>query len=209
LDRVIDLSKYYPSVVKDTENFKEIAETENPEFNLVNSKINDVLSDQYVEDATENGIKRYENIIKIYPKASDTLEDRKTAILLKYNFQLPYTYRTLENKLIAIYGGNGYNLELLNDEYILDIEILSNNWSLFDTVVDNFRKILPCNLVLKSTMINKVFSELFIGSVHLMGEEITIYPYSAKELENRVSLNIKISQDASAETITTYPKGGI
>lgn len=206
MDRVIDLSKYYPSVVKDTDNFKEIAETENPEFNLVNSKINDIFSDQYVQYATESGIERYEKIVTIYPKASDTIDDRKAAILLKYNSQLPYTYRTLVKKLTALYGADGFNLELLNNEYILNVEVLSSNWNVFNNAVDNFREIIPCNLVLNSTMTNKVISELFIGSINLIGEEIIIYPYSAKNIENKVEIDVKVSQSAGAETITIYPK---
>ena len=207
MDRTIDISKHIPPVVKNTENFKEIANTENIELNLVNSKLNNVFSDQFIEDATENGIKRLEKIMKIYPKSSDTLDDRRAVIILKNNFQLPYTYRTLENKLTALYGANGYNLKLLNNNYILNIEILSNIWSLFDSVIDNFRKILPCNLIINSTLVNKVTSNLYnIGSLNLIGEEITIYPYSSKAIESRVPLDINISQSAGAETMTTYPK---
>ena len=44
LDRVIDISKYVPLVVKNTKNFEEISNTENMELNLVNEELNTVFS---------------------------------------------------------------------------------------------------------------------------------------------------------------------
>ncbi|OOM82339.1 hypothetical protein CLPUN_03080 [Clostridium puniceum] len=206
MERIIDVSKYLPPIVRDTENFKDIAKAENPEFNvLLNTNIKDAFNNQFVEDANESGIKRYESIVKIHPKASDTLEDRNAAILLKYNQQLPYTYRTLENKLIALYGIDGFKLGLKNNEYVLNVEIFSSKWNMFDTTIDNFREIIPCNLILKATMINKVLSKLLIGGINFMGEETTVYPYTPKELESTGHFNVAAGQNVGVESVTLYP----
>lgn len=208
MDRIIDISKYIPPVVDDTENFEEIAKNENIELNLVNKELNNVFSDQFIEDATENGIKRLEKITKLYPKTSDTLEDRRIALLLKYNLQLPYTYRTLLNKLIAIYGIDGFEVELINNDYILSIDVFSNNWNVFSNVADNFRKMLPCNLVLNPKMINQVESNLYFGLASISGEIITNYPFAPLDVESNVEVNISPSHYVDSELITNYPKEG-
>lgn len=208
MDRIIDISKHIPPVVDGTENFEEIVKNENIELNLVNSELNNVFKDQFIENATENGIKRLEKITKLYPKSSDTLENRRIAVLLKYNMQLPYTYRTLLNKLIDLYGVDGFEIELINDEYILNIEIFSSNWNVFSTVIDNLRKILPCNLVLNSEMINKVESTLYFGLASISGEIITNYPFAPKDIESNVNVYISPSHYIESEVITNYPKEG-
>lgn len=208
MDRIIDISKHIPPVTDGTENFDEIVKNENIELNLVNNELNNVFKDQFIEDATQNGIKKLENIIKLYPKASDTLEDRRIAVLLKYNMQLPYTYRTLVNKLIALYGVNGFKIELINNEYLLNIEIFSSNWNVFSTVMDNLRKILPCNLVINSKIINEVESNLYFGLASISGEIVTNYPFQPQDVESNVNVYISPSHYIEAEVITNYPKEG-
>lgn len=208
MDRIIDISKYIPPVTDGTENFDAIVKNENIELNLVNNELNNVFKDQFIEDATENGIKKLENIIKLYPRASDTLEDRRIAVLLKYNMQLPYTYRTLLNKLIALYGVDGFDIELINNEYILNIEIFSSNWNVFSTVIDNLRRILPCNLVINSKIINEVESSLYFGLASISGEIITNYPFAPKDIESNVNVYVSPSHYIESEVITNYPKEG-
>jgi len=173
LGRIIDLSKYYPSVVKDTENFEEIAKVENPEFNLVNSKINDAFSDQFIFDATENGVKRWEKILKIYPLESDSLDMRKSRIILRINRKIPYTYRVLGKELATLFGEKNYNLKLQNNIYYLEITVKTFDFKLFNEVMREVEKIIPCNLILQCIMESDFNSQLKLETHY----EEFLYPY--------------------------------
>lgn len=93
--REIDLGNYLPPITKETKEFKEVVKTENPEFNLLRGYIEDAFDDQFIMDATEYGVKRWESILKIYPGTTDTLLNRKYRILVYLNRKIPYTYLSL------------------------------------------------------------------------------------------------------------------
>ena len=89
--RTIDLLGYLPDVLKDTKEMQAIMAAEMPEIQALWQACEDVLNDQFIVEATENGVARREKMLGISPFATDTLDDRKFRILSRYNEQLPYT----------------------------------------------------------------------------------------------------------------------
>lgn len=65
MNRTVDLIQYLPNVLHDVAEFKEITNTENPEFNLTWRSMQDVFDDQFIMQSTVNGVKRWENILNI------------------------------------------------------------------------------------------------------------------------------------------------
>ena len=76
----VDVSIYQPDVVKDYREFKEITEIENTILTDCWSSSNNVFLDQFIETLTDNGCKRWEKILNIQPKGTDTLEVRRFRI---------------------------------------------------------------------------------------------------------------------------------
>lgn len=148
MDKKSDILKYLPSVIQDLKEFKNIAEVENPEIDLVSKAIEDVMNNQFVNDSTENGVKRWESILKIYPKGSDSLDVRKFRIIARLNEQLPYTMTTLENQLLNLCGKDGYYVELKNNEYILSVKINLVAKKKFEEVDELLKRVVPANLVI-------------------------------------------------------------
>lgn len=111
LDR--KLINYLPEVLRNYREFQKTFEAEEPEFENLQDELSKVLNDLFVEDATERGVKRWENILGIVSKPSENLEDRKFKILSKLVKKLPYTYRRLEQLLGALCGEDGYLLEIV------------------------------------------------------------------------------------------------
>ncbi|MDF2989444.1 MAG: hypothetical protein K0R50_4954, partial [Eubacterium sp.] len=114
MDREINILNYLPEFLTEFREFRELAAAENPELLSIWGILEDVLKDQFVADSTENGIKRWETILKIFPKGSDTLDIRKFRILARLNEKLPYTKRTLERQLTVLCGEDGYSVNLKN-----------------------------------------------------------------------------------------------
>lgn len=142
------IQEYWPSILQEIEEFQEMANTENIEFEGLQDAIENLIDDQFIQTATERGIARREKIYKITPFADDSLETRRFRVLARENDKLPYTYRVLENKLNQLCGENGYVMTLNAGEYTLNIKIELVVKRMFDEVDKLARKMAPANLVI-------------------------------------------------------------
>ena len=145
----VDISIYQPSVVKDYKEFKEISKRENEILTNCWTASNNVFLDQFIETLTENGCKRWEKILGIQPKGTDTLQVRRFRIKSRINEDLPYTWRTLENVLNSLCGKESYAMTLYNDEYRLKILLELTVKKLFDEVEKTVKRMIPANLILE------------------------------------------------------------
>lgn len=143
-----NLIDYIPQVLKDVREYKHVMEVEQPEIVSLWGELENALKDNFINDATQNGVLRLEKILKIVPKASDTLDIRKFRILARFNEQLPYTFRTLQERLTTLCGKDGYTLELKNDIYTLKVRIELIVKGQYDAVDDLLRRITPANLII-------------------------------------------------------------
>lgn len=147
-DNVVDLLSYLPPVIQELEEFKQIMNTESEEFNILVKEYQNLLSDQFVHEATENGLSRWEKILGINPKPTDTLESRRWEILNRLNIKIPYTWIMLKNKLYAIYG-DSYTIKLISDTYTIQIRVPQE---LSDTEIRStytmLEVIVPANMII-------------------------------------------------------------
>lgn len=148
------LLDYLPPFVQKFKEMAAIMETEQPEFELAWQNAENTLADQFVITATINGIKRWEKIYGIVPKATDTLDERRFVILSKMNEQPPYTMAALENVLNALCGEDGYTLYMNYDAYELTVKLAVNNEKNFTAVVDLLDRLLPANIIRNVSMFN-------------------------------------------------------
>jgi hypothetical protein len=153
LGREINILNYLPEVIKSIKEFQAIATAENPELILLWETINNVINEQFINDASEYGVKRWEYILKIVPKGTDTLDFRKFRILIKLKKELPYTYRYLERYLINLCGANGFSLELKNNDYALIVKINLIAKKFFDEVGVFLDETVPANLIIDLKLI--------------------------------------------------------
>ncbi|KXG78297.1 putative phage tail protein [Thermotalea metallivorans] len=137
---------YWPLILQEIREMKEIAKAENSELEAVWQTVEDLIDDQFIETATERGIARREKILKITPFADDTLETRRFRIQARWNDKLPYTYRTLQSKLDQLCGEDGYEMTL--GAYSLGIKIELTKKRMFDEVEKLVKQMAPTNLVL-------------------------------------------------------------
>ena len=122
---------------------------EQPEIVKLWEAFDDAMNDQFIMDATENGVEKWEEILKITPKPTSTLDERKFTILTRLNEQLPYTMRTLDNSLKALCGENKYSIELTSNEYTLLVKLALIAKNNFNDVVNLLNRVLPANIIIK------------------------------------------------------------
>lgn len=151
----IKLIDYLPQVLQSVEELKALFCSEDCEIKSLYEALEILLKNQFVHEATESGIKRWEKILKIIPNVDDTLDMRRFEILNRLNIKIPYTIIMLRNKIQALYG-NDCDIQYINDTCMLKITVpnitdreLVNLKSMLDVIV-------PANLVW-DVIINKKF----------------------------------------------------
>lgn len=170
-ERTIDIATYWPRVVGDTGDFKEIATAENPEFNLAQSRIYAVLKDGFIPDATAYGVARWEAMLDLHVTPDMTLEERKEQILKYLSINLPYTWRVLKQLIADLIGEENFNLTFDNETQTLTIAYASTVTDLqFEQVANLIERVVPQNIVIEIT-------ELPLGYTRLDYLETTGYQW--------------------------------
>ena len=103
-NRTILLKGYLPEVLKNVRELDAIMDAENPEIEDLWQACEDCMNDQFISEATENGIERREKMLGITPFATDTLDDRRFRLLSRYMEDIPYTRKSLINMLTSLCG---------------------------------------------------------------------------------------------------------
>lgn len=145
MPRIIDLLDYLPPVLSEIDEVQHLARTENPEINLLWEAFERLMKDQFISEATETGIARWEKILNIHPSSDSTLEERRWEILNRTNMKIPYTMTMLKNKLNLMYGGN-VKIDLISDTYTLIVRIPTSEAKQLETVRNMLNVIVPANL---------------------------------------------------------------
>lgn len=149
--RVVDIKIYWESIIRDTEQFGQIAVAENPEFNELSDCVFRTLKDSFInEETTEYGVERWENILKISHSSTETLEERKARILTYLNMKIPYNSRVLRRLLSEALGEGNFDMVIDNDTQTLKVEVpYTLPQTTIDTITDLLSRVVPANLVVE------------------------------------------------------------
>lgn len=142
------LIDYLPIAERNVAEFEAILTTaEQPELSTLWDAIYNAQNDQFIVDATEYGVSRWEKILGIVPKSTDSLDVRRFSVLTRINEQLPFTLTTLKEQLKTLCGEDGYEVKLDATNYILSVRIALTVRSSFEDVELLLKRIVPANLV--------------------------------------------------------------
>ena len=140
------LIDYLPHYMQGFLEIRSIMQTEQPETDALWSAIDKAFSDQFILDATEYGVSRWESMLAIQPKDTDTLDERKFRILTRLNSELPYTLTKLTEALTTLCGVDGFSIDLQPELYHIEVKLALSNQSNYSEVESILKKMLPANL---------------------------------------------------------------
>lgn len=143
------LSKYLPEFVANTKEFKEMHKVEQPEIDNLFLECDNRLTDMFVLGSSEYATKRYEKIVNIVPKLTDSLQKRQLDILAIYNEVPPFTYERLIEMLTSLLGIGGFKIFLDIPNYYLKIVLSKNNKEYKNQVNEMLERIVPVNIVIE------------------------------------------------------------
>lgn len=140
------LIDYLPPYMQEYMEIKAIIQAEQPEIDALWSAVEKVFADQYIMDMTEYGVMRWEAILKISPKATDTLNERKFRILTCMNQELPYTLTKMKEALTTLCGADGFSIELQAAQYHIVVKLAVGSHSNYEEVQKLLKMMIPANM---------------------------------------------------------------
>lgn len=141
------LKEYWPRCLQELIEFDQIANAEQPEFEMAVSDVRNAADDFFLVSLTEYGCQRWEAILGLSVAPGDTLQERRERILIRYLDQLPYTYRTLLKYLSTV--SEDFSVTLDENAYDLLVRIRLEGYSQRDALVATLGQMIPANLVLR------------------------------------------------------------
>lgn len=144
----MQLYEYLPFFVSNTKEFKELHKVLQPEVDNLFTETDNRLKDMFVLGCSEYATKRYEKIVSITPKFTDSLEKRQLDILAIYNEVPPFTYERLEEMLSSLLGQDGFKIYLDIPKYYLKVTLNRDNQQFAKQVNDMLERIAPVNITL-------------------------------------------------------------
>ncbi len=166
MDHIVKLIEYLPQFMADRKEMQVITSAEDPEFTLFWAVLKRVINNQFITTCDEQGISKFEKMLKLYPYESDTLEMRIARVLVEWNAQLPYTMRSLKQMLDVLCGAGNYRVKLRNNEYVLEIDTFFYDSKMLTQLNKLLLKVLPANLAYESTnyIVEEAKQDYYLGA---------------------------------------------
>ncbi len=170
--RKTDILPFFPKVLREYREIKELAKAENPEFTKIWMDMEQALNRNYILSADEQGLEKYEAILEIIPNGNDSLEIRGIRVLSRWFSDLPYTERKLREKLDILLGVSGY--ELAVSEYHLRLYVYSTFGSLLSEIKKILEEMLPVAIRAEMIYENTIACRIYIGGVLQQADELKL-----------------------------------
>lgn len=181
-----DMINALPALLYDNAEFNAIFNAEALELDAIQQRLIKALNDQYIDTATAAAIERWEAMLQIRPDTlQDSLEQRRQRIKAKLLERIPFTVRTLREKLTAILQDVPFTMELDHDKYELTITITTQRVIepfLYQQIDDTLYIMLPANILSKVQLARDLaLAQIYIGAAMQYGCTVTITPQQETE----------------------------
>lgn len=165
---------YLPPVYAKILEFQQLANVYDKENEKIAKEVERVFGNFFILSLDEYGCKRWESILKIKVNASNTIEDRRFAILTKLLGMRPYTYNKLKELLSGLVGKDNYKLNRDIREKVLSVKLnlaVKNQRRVILELLDN---IVPANMIIKVDLLYNTH-EILSKDTH---EELNSYSHT-------------------------------
>lgn len=175
INRYISLIDYLPETSRNYKEMKKIMDIETTELQCLGDELDAVSKNQFIQTCDVNGIKKFEKFLGISANDEESLELRRSTVLLRWSESVPYTYKGLLEKLDVICGGNYKSIPKF-DKYELDLLVkleLKGQVRELDTFLE---KVMPANIKysVKNELDYDVKGDIFHGGSVVSCEIVSI-----------------------------------
>lgn len=158
--REIELSNYLPDTLKEIKEFKEIMNAEAPELQNILMNMEMIVNNAYIDSLNAYGCDRWENMLGIKAKASDTTEARKFKIKAVLTRNKPYTLNKLREILKSICGDGNFSAYYGDEAYTLNVGLALKAKDQYNYINSILKKIVPANIFLKTRVLYNTHAQI-------------------------------------------------
>lgn len=198
------LTEYLPLYERESKVIQEIMKAQEIEIDKLRLSIEDLEKQLFIDTATW-GLAVYEKKLKLPIRPNKSLEERRSIIKAKMRgvgkvdlAMIKSIVEAYTRSIVDIIFDGRIKIEISNER-----TITLNMQDMFNAI----EEVKPAHLDYDVTLNYKQkSSEIYIGIVTLSGEEITVYPYSPKNVESKGNVYIAIGSSTGLENVTVYPR---
>ncbi|OZV11066.1 hypothetical protein CIW83_16920 [Tissierella sp. P1] len=196
--------KYLPPYERQSKVFQEIMKAEEIEFEKIHTEIKDLEKQFFVDTATW-GLAIYEKELKLPIRPNKSLEERRSIIKAKMRGMGKVDAEMIKAIVEAFTKSS---VEVTFDGIIKII--FSNQDTIILNMNDMFEaieEIKPAHLDYETILVFELKeNDIYICSTLISGEEITVYPYSPRELFSKGKVYVAVGSNTGLESITVYSR---
>lgn len=154
------LNDYLPTFIANTKEFQELFKVLQPKINELYEKGDNILKDMFVLGSSEEATKRYEKIVGIVPKLSDSLIKRQLDILAIYNEVPPFTEDRLKELLTSLLGEDGFTFSIDIQTYTVKVVLNRKKLEFLNEVNDMLERVVPMNMIIDYKVDKNIWLDL-------------------------------------------------
>lgn len=159
-DMAGDLAEYLPPVALQIQDVARILALEQPYMALAWQHVEQVLLEQLIMQAGEYGIGRWEKLLQLCGRESLQLEERRRAVLLRLNEQLPFTMARLRELLAVSLPEGEYLLTLDPAAYTLHVFLELSAKNCAPALRELLQRVVPANLRLDLQLLYNTYGRI-------------------------------------------------
>ena len=184
-----------------------IMEAIGTEWDDVGRLTDEVFAQLFPQTATW-GIVYWEMLLKIPVNKGLPIEQRRARVLGRMQTRWPMTKERMEQLVRTFSKDKQAFIREFFDQYRFEVLFSLTQPVDLGTVYEVIEEAKPAHLGYSmETRLRQGEKRVFISSALLAGEEITVYPWTARELISRGKVFIAAGYNTGIDNMTVYPKG--
>jgi len=188
-------------------NAEAVIDTLGSEFDAERELILFLIEQLFAVSASAWGLDYWETDLGL-KSTSKPDEQRRARVLSKLQAQGPMTKERMEQIIRTCSGDKQACIKEFVSEYRFEVLFSLAQSVDLGMVFDVIEEAKPAHLSYSVVArLRQGGGRLQIGSAMLVGEEITVYPWSPSELTGRGKIFITAGHNTGVDTTTVYPKG--
>lgn len=193
-------------VYKNSIIMKSLFEAIGMEFDTLDDLIEEVKFQLFPQTATW-GLKYWEERCGLPTNTDEQLPERRNKVIAKLQSKHIINPKRMA-MVLQKYTGADIKVIENTAPYSFEIDLIGRTTfpKSLEQLYETVRKIKPSHLAVNYKLISITNSNVYFGSVSQCGEEVSVYPWSQREIITKGKLNIGIGIGECLEEVNLYPK---
>lgn len=193
-------------VYKNSIIMKSLFEAIGMEFDTLDDLIEEVKLQLFPQTATW-GLKYWEERSGLPTNVDEPLQTRRNKVIAKLQSKHIMNPKRMA---MVLQKYTGADIKVLENTapYTFEIDLIGRTTfpKSLEQLYQTVRKIKPSHLAVNYKLISITNSNAYFGAVSQCGEEVSVYPWSQREIITKGKLNIGIGIGEGLEEVNLYPK---